>query len=285
MIACRGTPAKGVLLRQLSRPLVAVSAYTAPQGNRCFLGSHPFAGVPRAFFLPVDKDACLREVFALSTMRTMNTGIKHLVLAVLLVVLVVLAGPMVPQVSETSVLNVGEVLGTFPEDPQLALELPDQSSQLAISSQSEVLFFDLHAQAPYTLRYLTVVVEAKGLTLPEKLSDWKIYRAEEGRVDYSESVGYAEEFQSGLLRLRLFSNSAVGYLAEEEESFALVAPLYKTGEGAPSLRLTFPKFLTEEFGWEFMTGHHLEPWMDLEAEAILKTELVQGLPSESVLRQ
>ena len=181
----------------------------------------------------------------------MNTGMKHLVLGVLLVALVVLAGPMVPQVSETSVLNVGEALGTFPEDPGLTLELPQQSSQLAISSQSEVLFFDLHAQAPYTLRYLTLVVETKGLTLPEKLGDWKIYPAEEGRVDYGESVGYAEEFQGGLLRLRLFSNSAVGYLGVEEESFALVAPLYRVGGETASLRLTFPSVFIKD-GWAIL---------------------------------
>lgn len=239
----------------------------------------------RARFPRQDKDACLREFFALSTMRAMNTGIKHLVLAVLLVVLVVVGGPLVPRASEASVLSVGESLGLFPQDPQLTMEIPEQSSQLAISSQSEVLFFDLHAQAPYTLRYLTLAVEAKGLTLPEKLSDWKVYRAEEGRVDYSESMGYAEEFQGGLLRIRLFSSSAVGYLGEVEESFALVAPLYKTGEETPILRLTFPKFLTEEFGWEFVAGHHLEPWMDLGSEAILKTDLVGGLPSESVVRE
>ncbi len=215
----------------------------------------------------------------------MNTGIKHLVLAVLLVILVVLAGPMVPRSTEVSVLGVGEALGTFPSDPQLSVELPKQSDKLAISSQSEVLFFDLNAEAEYTLRYLTVVVESQGLTLPAKLSDWKVYPVQDGRVDYRESMGYGEEMQNGLLRLRLFSNPAVGYLGEEEASFALVAPIFKNGEAEAYLKLTFPKLLSDEFGWEFAAGHHTEPWMDVDSAALLKTDQILGLPSESVERR
>lgn len=217
----------------------------------------------------------------------MNTPVKHLVLAVLLVVLAVVSGPLIPhsKVTEVSILGVGEALGTFPTDPQLSLTIPKQSSELAISSQSEVLFFDLDSEAVYTLRYMTLAVDSEGLVLPSKLSEWKVFHVEDGLVNYKEAVGYAEQMNGGLLRLRLYSNPAAGYSGEGAESFALVAPLYKTGEETASLRLTFPKFLPEEFGWEFIAGQHSEPWMDLSSDEILKTEQLKGLPSESVLRE
>ena len=215
----------------------------------------------------------------------MNATHKHLVLAVLLVVLTVVSAPLIPQNQQVDVLAVGAELGEVPSDPQLSLSLPEQSTKLQVSSQSEVLFFDLESEGPYTVRYLTLAVESEGVSLPAKSSDWAVYSAENGRVDYSQKVGYGEQFSNGLLRLRLSSTPAAGYLGEGEDDFALVAPLFKDGATEAMLRLTFPKFLPEEGGWEFVTGHHQEPWMDLAKESILKTEAVLDLPSESIVKR
>lgn len=218
------------------------------------------------------------------TMKDMNATLKHLVLAVLLVVLTVVAGPLIPQNQAVNSLAIGEELGVVPSDPELSVTLPEQSGQLQVSSQAEVLFFDLESQGPYTLRYLTISLESEGVILPSEGGDWKVYTAEEGRVNYREQVGYAEQFKDGFLRLRLYSSPAAGLLGEGTASFALVAPIYKvSGAEDASLHLSFPQEVPEGLGWEFVTGHRTGPWMDVDP--ILDSKQLSALPTEVVEKE
>ncbi|QQR54501.1 hypothetical protein IPG41_04865 [Candidatus Peregrinibacteria bacterium] len=207
-----------------------------------------------------------------------SSTLKHLLLAVLLVVLTVVTGPLVPKAQQVNSLAIGEELGVLPMDPELRVILPEKRGSIQMSSQSEVLFFDLDSEGPYTLRYLTIFVESEGLVLPNKWGDWKLYTVADGRVNYGEQVGYAEVFKDGFLRLRVHSTPAAGYWGEGEAQFALVAPIYKiAGAEKTSLGLSFPTLLPEGLDWEFVAGHETGPWMDVEAGRILGVELVRDL--------
>lgn len=210
--------------------------------------------------------------------HAMTNSAKHLALAVLTVVLVVVWGHANPSTVQSSVLS-------SPEAPavELTLSLPEQSTNIGISSQAEVLFFDLEAGAPYTLRYLTLAVEGEGVQFPENPGDWKVYLAEDERIDFSALVGYGEIFKEGLLRLRLFSDPAGGFKGTlDTHHFALVAPLYREQDLAPSLELYFPQDLPDELDWEFVEYEDSGSWMNIEGSSILGAEFVRGLPSETL---
>lgn len=213
--------------------------------------------------------------------HAMKNSAKHLTLAILTVVLVVVWGRANPSTAQSSVLDVSEVATAH-----LTLSIPEQSETIGISSQAEVLLFNLEAGAPYTLRYLTLVVDSKGLNLPENPGDWKLYLVEDERINTSALVGYGEVFKEGLLRLRLFSDPAGGFNGPADvQSFALIAPLFKNGEEEPSLALTFPLYLPEELDWEFVESEAMGSWMNVDAGSILGAEFVEGLPSETLRKE
>lgn len=219
------------------------------------------------------------DTFPLS--HAMTNSAKHLLLSVLIVVLVVVFGQVKPSTVQSSVLSIEEAQAV-----DLTLSIPKQSETIGISSQAEVLFFDLEAGAPYTLRYLTLVVDSVGLRLPENPGDWKLYLVEDERIDTSTLVGYGEVFKDGLLRLRLFSDPAGGFNGPADvQGFALVAPLFKNGEEEPSLALTFPLFLPEDLEWKFVESEATGSWMNVDAGSILGAEFVEGLPSETLRKE
>jgi hypothetical protein len=210
----------------------------------------------------------------------MTHSAKHLALAFLVVVFLVLfgrSGWMDSQSGQSSLLTATTEPGAeFSKDPHLFLSIPDQSKTLGFSSQAEVLFFDLEAQAPYTLRYLTVALKSEGVELPETPGEWKLYSVHKGRVDHSGPVGYGEKMAEGFLRFRLFPSSeepALGFQGTAgTHRFAVVAPLYKAADPY-SLSLTFRKNLPAGWDWEYTSGV-AGPWMNVSPEAILGVESV-----------
>jgi hypothetical protein len=178
-----------------------------------------------------------------------------------------------------------------PLDPQtaeavnLSVQFPSQKEDLEYSTQAEVLRFTLTADEEFTLRYLTILIESAGLDLPSKASDWKVYPVKNGRPDFSQEVGYGEQWKENYLRLRFSSSAALGYFGQEgENTFALVTSVFKTSESTevPWLSTRFPRLLPEGMDWEFLPLKVVSPWMDVQEHFVISD--VKSLPTESQMK-
>lgn len=168
-------------------------------------------------------------------------------------------------------------------DPSfLKISLPQQSGKIEYGSQAEVARFTLSAEESYTLRYLTVEVVSDGLQMPGEPQEWRLYRVEEGRVDFNAMVGYGEAWSESFLKVRLYSTGSVAHFGEAGSStFALVTSILKDETGVlPTLQTELPSALPEGFDWAFVPGTVERPWMNVETT--MGSEKIFGLPTEWV---
>ncbi len=183
------------------------------------------------------------------------------------------------QQTQTNVLAVpsGEVDSAA--EVGLTVEIPKQSDTLSFSTQAEVLRFSLHADGPYTLRYLAVQVEAIGL---KPISDWTVYEVRNGQIDFTKSVGYSEGTVDGFLRLRFFSSRSAAYLGKAgDQGFALVASVLKEpGAEKVSLSVSMPSELPTEVDWAWLPGSHGETWLSV-GESLAASDIL-GLPTKTI---
>jgi len=179
-----------------------------------------------------------------------------------------------------------------PVDPNSAAAVsltalvPTQKSSIEYSTQAELFRFTLSAKSEYTLRYATLAVGSKGLILPAKAQDWKVYAVQNGRVDFSKPVGYGEQWSDSLLRLRFSSASSVGTFGEAgEATFALVTSVLRDGafSGAPSLSVNLPIALPAGMDWAFVPGHVNSTWMDVQNPFGFADVL--GLPTAPLMKR
>lgn len=157
----------------------------------------------------------------------------------------------------------------------LTVEIPKQNATLSYSTQAEVFNFTLKAAGPYTLRYLTLQVEAAGL---KPIDSWTLYEMNYGQVDFTKPVGNSEERDGDLLRFRLFSSRSAAYLGEAgEQTFVVVASVLKD-PGVPSpasLTFSFPAELPSTMNWAWLPGEHSEVWLNVDES--LDSSEVEGL--------
>ncbi|MBT4384976.1 hypothetical protein HOD30_04495 [Candidatus Peregrinibacteria bacterium] len=139
---------------------------------------------------------------------------------------------------------------------------------LRFGSQSEVYEFTLKGDAPYTLRYLTIGIEAFGLQKVhlESPQYWTVYELEKGATDYKNAVGRGEAFKDGELRVRMFSDYERPYLAEKgRTTFILVGTVLKDPniEEDANLNIFMPES-SQVFDWAWLPGHLESSWLGAE---------------------
>lgn len=171
------------------------------------------------------------------------------------------------------------------EAVNLAVQVPAQSTSLEYSTQAEIFRFSLVAEKEFTLRYLTVNIRSAGLSLSEKAQDWKVYALKDGRPDFSQLVGYGEQWEESFLRLRFSSSPSLGYFGQAgKNTFALVTPVLKmNGAEAPWLSVSVPALLPEALRWSFVADHEETPWIDVTGS--FDASAVSGLPSEEFTKR
>lgn len=139
---------------------------------------------------------------------------------------------------------------------------------LKFSSQSEVFRFDLRADTPYSLRYISLYFWSEGLREDiQNPEAWSVYEVEKGRTDYSKKVGQGELLEEGVLRLRFFNEPSQAYRGEKGiQAFVLSAPVL-SDEANPQLNLRLPEQgekLPELLDWRWTPGHPEGSWMSIE---------------------
>ena len=157
----------------------------------------------------------------------------------------------------------------------LTVEIPKQNATLSYSTQAEVFTFTLKAAGPYTLRYLTLQVDAVGL---KPIDSWTLYEMNYGQVDFTKPVGNSEEHEGDLLRFRLFSSRSAAYLGEAgEQTFVVVASVLKDPDSTEpaSLAFSFPAELPPTMNWAWLPRQHSEVWLNVEGS--LDSSEVEGL--------
>ena len=183
---------------------------------------------------------------------------------------------------ETNVLAATENPVDTAAEVGLTVKIPKQSDTLSFSTQAEVLRFSLRAEGPYTLRYLTMQIEASGL---KPIPDWTVYKMKGGQIDFSESVGYGETQIDGFVRLRLFSSRSAAYLGESgEQEFAVLASVLKDPAApAATVSLSLPQELPPETDWAWLPGSHGETWLSV-GESLGAADVL-GLPTKSIQKE
>lgn len=142
------------------------------------------------------------------------------------------------------------------------------SGDLRLGTQSEVFAFSVAAPMDYSLRYLTVNLEAEGVDEERFYNpdSWKLYTESPRAL-----VGKGESFTGNELKLRLEPQRGQAFFGEAGKTrFVLVGNVLKTGD------LTIAAQLTSGY-WLWKEGHYVESWFRLtEAKDAAS---IMGLPS------
>lgn len=217
----------------------------------------------------------------------MKKSIHWIIAAVIIVALIILVATFEPQELEveTSILGFDQSDVFTVEETNLRLSVPMQDDFLEYSSNSEVYRFSLEADTPYTLRYLTFAVDYSGLqeSAIGHASSWKIYAINEGIVDYSDTLGFGESMDGGLMRVRMLSNRSAGYAgAAGVSDFALTTTALRDfyAEDNVKMVISMPTDLSAKWDWAWVPGIYLDAWMGLDDS--FGIEFVDGLPGKTV---
>lgn len=197
----------------------------------------------------------------------MDRSLKWIFSAVLLVLGIVLlsrgfAG--VPAAAQSNILGATDPVA-------LSAQSLDSGTPLRVGSEVEVYRFRLNADAPFTLRYLTLSVQSQSLDEAslKEASHWKIYTA--GRNP--QLLGHGERFNDQALLIRMSDSRTQAYLgAKGKNDFVVMTEIKKTASDARiSIGLS-----TEN--WVWVPYSYTESWVTLQEK--WGAQAITGLPSE-----
>ena len=156
--------------------------------------------------------------------------------------------------------------------PELSARKLSGVNTLETGDFAPVYRFQMRALQPYTVRYLGMNVESKGLDSAKlgNARQWKLYSDGSERV----LVGEGEAFEGDLLRVRLFSNSTSAYFLEPGKTdFLVTAPVKILDASGTKLKVGLA-----DDAWLLRSGHFEGPW--LSTNDVLYEEAVNGLPTD-----